>query len=367
MNLGYDRGVLLLKSDFLGWGGIEADGAVTQGIDFYRTSLERIRELPGVRSASWVEDLPLDPYHPEEEISREPAIIGEEKWLRIECNSISSGYFRTVGIPILRGRDFTDQDDESATGAIVINETLARRYWPGEIPIGKRIRMKGRTTDIGSFPTRSYEVIGIVKDVRYRSLSEEPKPYAYFHYAQGKVYFHMDLHVKASGDPRSLVDPIRKACSTVNPKVAILDARLMSDQMDLFLSQERAAAFVFGIFGPLSLVLAAIGLYGIVSYSVTQRAHEFGIRAALGARRSDIQELVLQDGMISTFMGLAIGLPASLVISRLIADRLHGISALDPMTYASVSILCISVSIAATLLPARRAYSNEPTELLHHE
>jgi len=366
-DLGYDRSVLLLKSDFLGWGGVEADGRVTKGIEFYRRSLERIRELPGVRYASWAEDLPFEPTHLEEEISPDQAGIGEEKWTGIECNSISSGYFKAVGIPVLQGRDFTDGDNESAARVVIVNETLARQFWPGESPIGKRLRVKGRNMDTGPFPTRSYEVIAMAKDVKYRSVTEKSKPYAYFHFAQGPVYFHMDLHVKAGGDPRTLIAPIRKACKEVNPKVAIQNARLMSDQLDMFLVQERTAASVFAVFGPLSLMLAAIGLYGIISYAAVQRAREFGIRTALGAQRKNILGMLLRDGMASTLMGLAIGLPVSLALAELIAGRLYGITPLDPPTYLSVSLLCIAISTAAVLLPARRACLKNPAKMLRNE
>jgi predicted permease len=367
MDVGYNRGVLLVKTDFLGWGGIDADGRVTRGIDFYRRSLDLIRDLPGVLSASWAEDLPLGPDHPEQEISSDEAEIGSEKWLRIECNSISSGYFQTVGIPILKGSDFADRENDKSRKVVIVNETLANMYWPGEMPIGKRIRVKGITNDIGTTPTRTYEVVGVAKNVRYRSLSTKPQPYAYFDFAQGMIYFHMDLHVRALGEPRSLVNPIKKACASIDPKVALRDVRLMSDQLDLFLSQEYAALSVFGVFGLLSLILAATGLYGITSYSVTQRSHEFGIRLALGSQPKSILRLVLRESLISALIGLAIGLPAGMLVSRLIASRLHGISPLDPITYAVVSLLCIAVSLAAALMPARSACLINPGELLRHE
>jgi predicted permease len=367
MDMGYNRGVLLVKSDFLGWGGIDADGRITQGVDFYSRSLDRIRDLPGVRFASWGEDLPLDADHPEQEISPDEAEINKEKWLRIACNSISSGYFSTVGIPIVQGRDFAGRDNNKSPNVVIVNEALANMYWPGETPVGKRIRVRGRTIDVGTIPTRTYEVIGVAKNVRYRSLIEKPQPYAYFNYAQGMMYFHMDLHVYAHGNPHSLVEPIKKACASINSKVAMRDVRLMSNQLDLYLSQELAAVSIFGVFGPLSLILAAVGLYGIVSYSVMQRSHEFGIRLALGSRRKSILLLVVRESLVSTLIGLAIGFPAGLYFSRLIVGRLHGINPLDPITYAVVCLLCVAVSISAALIPARNACLINPGYLLRQE
>ena len=360
-DLGYNRNILLLKSDSLGWG-----PDVSQAVDFYRRSLDQIRELPGVISAAWAEDLPLNSGHLEEEVSRDPEDLAGNKWTEFGCNSITTGYFKTVGIPILQGRDFTEQDIRNAPGVVIVNESLARKFWPGTIPLGKRIRLRGHAMDVESVPARSYEVVGVAKDVRYHSPNGGPEPYVYFYHEQFVTYFHLDLHVKTTGNPLAQIEPIRKACAKVSSKFAILDPRMMGEQLDLYLSEERAAAFIFGIFGPLALILAAIGLYGIISYSVTQRMYEFGIRMALGAQQKNILSLVLRDGMVSAVVGLAIGLPASMALSRLITARLHGLSPIDPITYTAISVLCILVSIAAILLPARKAYSI-PWDLLRKQ
>jgi macrolide transport system ATP-binding/permease protein len=358
MDIGYNREVMILSPDILS---LQYDPQMLRPevvLAFYRRSLDQIRGLPGVRSASLAEDLPLDRVQMWEEIRRDPANTGNDQWPFIHCNSVSSGYFRTIKIPILQGRDFTDQDSEGTPGVVIVNETMARQFWPGAAPLGKRIRQKALN--------RIYEVIGVVKDVKYDALSEKPLPYAYFHYAQAMLTFHMDLHVQASGDPRALIGPIRKAIQTVDARVAVDNPRLMSEHLDSFVWQERAAVYVFGFFGPLSLILASIGLYGLVSYSVARRAHEFGIRVALGARRNHIQKLVLREGMISILLGLAIGLPFSIASARLIASRFQQVSPFDPTTYIVISLLCIAVSAAATLWPARRAHLN-PWDSLRNE
>ena len=320
--------------------------------------------IPGVRSASWAAYAPLEQGLMAEQIRRDQSASSDRDWLRIDVNPVSPGYFRSVGIPILQGRDFTDRDDKNAPGVVVVNETLARRYWPGESPLGKRIQFRNPHAG-GS--ERGFEVIGVVKDVKYRTLSEPPTPYGYCALGQGGPIFNMNLHVSTSGNPKTLIDPIRKACEVVNQNVGIGSARLISEQLDKFLFQERSAALVLGVFGPFSLLLAAVGLYGVVSYSVAQRSGEFGIRMALGAQGIDIIKMVVLEGMISVLVGLAIGIPASVALSRVIAARLQGaVSPLDPVTYIVVSVVCLIVALFAAGLPARKA-CRYPVSLLRSE
>ena len=342
---GFDRNVLLIRADFLSHG-FDRD----KGLAFYRQSLPRVRELPGIRHASWAEDLPFERGQMNKGIRKEHASNTDE-WLVVDCNSISPGYFATLGIPMPRGRDFTDHDVANSAAVVIINETLARRYWPDTVPLGKRIRVKGGDPEL-------YEVIGVAKDVKDRTPWEQRKPYAYFPYWHLNFYFHMDLHVSSLGDPLSMVEPIRKACAAANPNITLEDPRLISEQLKSLMSHERAAAFVLTIFGSLSLVLAAVGLYGIISYSVSQRTREFGIRMAVGAGNGDIIRLVVSEGMTLVLAGIGIGLVGSMVLTRLIASRLHGLSATDPTTYAGIAILCVFVAVPAVFLPARMATAN---------
>jgi predicted permease len=348
---GFDQKVLLLGSDFILSGGFEigtAD-AESRALTFYRHALEKIRELPGVRSAAWAEDIPFDRRgYIAEEIRPEEANDGEADWLRLHCNVISTGYFKTLSIPILQGRDFRASDNKNPTGVVIVNETLARRYWPGQSPLGKRIRLKDNKPEL-------WEVIGIAKDTKHANPWEQARPYAYFPYWQLPLYLHMDLHVSAAGNPMHVINPIRKACESVNAKVTMNNPRLMAERTASLLSQERAAASVLTVFGSLALVLAAIGLYGIISYSVAQRTHEFGIRVALGAQNGDILRQVIFEGMILVALGLAIGLPCSMALSRLVESRMHGLSPLHPAIYTIVPVLSITVALGAVILPARRA------------
>jgi putative ABC transport system permease protein len=352
MDAGFDRSVLLLKSDFLAVGIDKA-----KGLDFYRRSLDRIRELPGVRAASWAEDLPfertlalLERIRPEEQES--------DRWLRVEGNAVSSGYFKTVGMAILQGRDFTTREMDSSANVVIVNETLVRRFWPGTTPVGKYLRVRGQDD-------ARFEIVGVVKDAKYRTPWEGEKPYAYFPFWRF-LYYHLDLHVSGYGDPLQLVDSIRKACQDVDPGVNLDNPRLMSAQLDSLLLQERSAAFLFMTFGGLALIMAAVGLYGIVSYSVARRTHEFGIRMVLGARSVDIFKHVVSEGIALVLTGMAIGLPCCIVLARLLSSRLHGLSPFDPITYCGISLLCVSVAAIAVVLPARKA-AKDPARALRCE
>jgi putative ABC transport system permease protein len=359
LNPGFDGNVLLLDTEFF-----RAHSDPNLRLTFYRESLDQVRRLPGVRSAAWAEDVPFDRGFLEADIQLEveDALGGE--WQTIRCNAIGSSYFSTLGIPILSGRDFTDQDIAAPSPTVIINETMVRQYWPGNInPLGKRMRV--RVNFDGEYRVSGvYEVVGVVKAVRDSNLWEAPAPCAFFPYS-GFFDDHLTLHVSTLADPRSLAGSIRKICESVNPNVVIPveTVRLLSAQTDYLLSQERSSAEVLGIFGSLALLLAAAGLYGVVSCSTLQRSQEFGIRMALGARPSSIFRLVLMDGITLVAVGLALALPCSIALSRFIASRLHGLSPYDPVTYGLVSLLCLAVAFVAILLPARRAISDPMTAL----
>jgi predicted permease len=341
---GFDRNVLTLNSNFLS---ISFD--LDQGLAFYRQALQRVRVLPGVRAASWAEDVPLQGFRLQKKIRTEQPNGASDPWSSIDCNSISPGYFKTLGIPILLGRDFTDQENQTSAAVVIVNETMARRYWPGEIPLRKRIRVRD-TQGV-------YEVVGVVKDVKYRTLWEGSMAYAYFPFWR-LSYFNLTLLVSTSGDATSFVGPILKECGIANSKVVVDNLRLTSAGVDALLSQERSAAFVLGVFGSLALVLAGAGLYGLTSFSVAQRTREFAIRIALGAQDKDVLRQVILEATGLVLAGLAAGLACSMALSRFITSRLHGISPIDPVTYLAISVLCLATALLAIILPARKATTN---------
>ncbi|MGA2261434.1 MAG: ABC transporter permease [Acidobacteriota bacterium] len=359
---GFDKNVLIVSSDLPTYGIDKA-----KQMRFYRQSLERIRRISGVRSAAWGITPPFDQRgYFAENVQPEPAAYGKEDWFSIQSNSVSPGYFQTMRIPILQGRDFDDRDSQNPAGMVIINETMARRFWPGTTPVGKQIRVKKpdprENRDQGP---ELCEVIGVVKDVKYETPWEGKIPYIYFPYWH-KFFTQMSLHVSVTENPDSMIVPIRKLCESVDSGAVINGGFVISTQLESLFSKERAAACVLGISGLLALILAAIGLYGIISYSVTQRTREFGIRMALGARGGEIVRQVICEGMKMVALGLAIGLSCSAALSRFVASRLHGLSPLDPTTYAAITIFVISIAFLAAFLPARRAAAN-PMDALRTE
>jgi predicted permease len=349
VDTGFDKNVLILSSNLPSYGPDRG-----RMMKFYIQSLDGIRELPGVRSASWGEELPFDRRGSiGMRIQREELGNGADKWSDVQCNAVSSGYFKTMGIPVLKGRDFTEQDSDDPAGKVIVNEAFARKFWPDANAIGKRIRVQ----DVNPHAEQKAnlcEVIGIAKDAKYKAPWENKTPYVYLPFWQ-QFYFHMDLHVSIQGNPRPYIDPILKLCKTIDPGITMNNARLISTQAESLLSQERSVVFVLAVFGSLALILAAIGLYGVISYSVAQRAHEFGIRVALGATNGNIIRQVVTEGAVLAMIGLAIGLSCSIALSKFIGSRMHGLSPLDPFIYAAISVISLAVAIMASFLPARAA------------
>lgn len=359
---GFDQNVLLFDvgKPFRGFD-------VARSRNYFHQVLERIRTVPGVLSASLARDIPPERGAIGERMLLEQCDAGGNKGRWFDCNSVSPGYFKTLSMPIIHGRDFTDHDEENSAGVVIVNEALARRYWPGLDPLGKRIRVEGNknSSDYRTEELRSYEVIGVVPDARYSMVWGGAKPYLYFPFLQ---LYHGDpqLHVSVLGNPSSIISPIRKVLEPFGPDVKVYNVRLMSAEMESLLSQDQSAAFVLGAFGLLALILTAVGLYGVISYFVAQRAQEFGIRMALGAQAEDILKQVVREGMTLVSVGLAIGLPCSMAVSRFIGSRLHGMSPVDPVTYLSISLLCIAMALCAVFPPARRATAN-PLDALRFE
>jgi predicted permease len=335
-------------------------------MEFYRESLERVRNFPGVRSAAWGAAQPFRQSYIEEQLRPEQSAYEKDTWFNIQGNAVSPGYFQTLGIPILQGRDFADQDSGNPVGQVVINETMAQRFWPGMTAIGKQIRVKRADPKENRFQGPELcEVIGIVKDVKYKAPWEEKISYIYLPYWHW-FYMQMLLHVSTSENPYSMIPPIQKMCRSVDWADFVGDASLISTQLESLFSEERSAAHVLGIFGSLALLLAAIGVYGIISYSVAQRTREFGIRMALGARSGDIIRQVTFEGIKMAAFGLAIGLSCSLALSRFLVSRLHGLSPLDAVTYVAISTLILITAFVAAFLPARQAAHN-PMDALRTE
>ena len=337
---------------------------------FYDRVLERIESLPGVRAAAVTSVLPpsMGPSYPIRVVGGD-----ENSNVRTQYHEISPKYFDTVEIPVLRGRAFTDLDGENAAGVAIINETMARMLFNGEDPIGRAVQVSLTPPNSPLEKDRVREIVGIVRDTRMR-VRIEPMPVLYVPYHQhltdyaGNVAFfihaHKDFVVQTDGDPRRLAVSVRQAVADVDSAIAVDDLMPMTDRLAAATGGERFWVRLLGLFAALAVVLAALGIYGVISYAVEQRLQEFGIRVVLGARNAHILSLVARQGLVLTVAGLAIGIAAAFGLTRLIANQLYGVTAMDPVTLASVALVLTAVAAIACYIPSRRAYSTDPLETL---
>jgi putative ABC transport system permease protein len=326
----------------------------------FQMALKNIESIPGVKSAGATLTLPFagdDIGFPMSIENRPEPPPGKE--INVGYQITTPGYFPTMRIPLLQGRDFSESDNKDTPGVAIINETLARRHWPGEDPVGKRIRLGGSST---SWLT----IIGVVADVKHYSLSREPRAEAYVTYLQSPFSF-MDMVVRAEENPLGLVSAVRGAIQRIDKDQPIADVHTMEELLSDSVADNRFLSLLVGIFGIIALLLAAVGIYGVVSYSVTQRTHEIGIRMALGAGQMDILRLVLGQGMLLTIAGIVIGLIASLAVTQVISSLLFGIGATDLVVYVTIPLLLTGVALLATYLPARRATRIDPMVALRYE
>jgi predicted permease len=317
---------------------------------FYGRMLARAGTLPGVTSASWINHLPLSTSREITNISSDTP-SGRRKE-RVDVFRISARFFETMGVPFLRGRDFTHEEANSAAHVVIINEELARELWAKEDPLGRRIQMG--QSDV-------QEVVGVVKTGKYRTLGESPLPVAYR--PIGTIPM-ATLVVRTSADPRSLLQPIRQGIQSVDPNLAATDLETLQTFMTLPLFPARVTGILLGVFGMLALVLAMGGLFGVISYTMSQRTHEIGVRMALGAQPNDVAALVLRYALTMSGAGVAIGIVAALGVTRVLSSLLYGIRADDPATLIGVSFVLMAVTVLACWLPARRAMKVDPVSAL---
>ncbi len=323
---------------------------------FFDEVLRRIRALPGVQSTAAAGNLPLT-YNGD---SMSIAVEGipdppPAQWPDVIYRAIGPGYFTTMGIPMVRGRDFTDQDRADSKKVVVISEKTAQRYWPGQDPIGKRLKPGATTSDI---PWR--EVIGVVKDVRQNDFIAEPKMQMYFSHGQLKELAANSLVVRTSVEPMSLATSVRNAIWAVDKDQPVANIDTMDHIVSEAIARQRFSMLLLGVFAGLALVLAAVGIYGVMSYSVAQRRHEIGIRIALGAQRADVLRMTMKQGLKLVALGLLIGLASAFVLTRVMASLLFGISATDPATFASICVVLLGVAALANYIPALRATKIDP-------
>ncbi len=329
----------------------------SRGREFYRHLVERVRALPGVPSATLARRLPLtlggiafanvtiDGYAP-----------APEEDMRLNYDTVGPHYFQTMRIPLVQGRDFDERDHERAQPVVIINETMARRYWPKGGALGQRLKLTNGWL----------EIVAIAKDVKNRSLSEAPQPFLYLPLLQD-YRSNMILVARTATNPEQAYHPVQTALAELDSAMPIFDVKTFEEHIGVSLFLPRMAATLLSIFGLLALSLAALGLYGVMAYSVTQRTRELGIRISIGARRRDVLQLILGQVLTLAAIGMAGGLVTALVVTRFAAHLLYGISPADPVTFTLIAMLLIVVALVAGYFPARRATKIDPMVALRSE
>ncbi len=330
---------------------------------FRQSLLDGLNALPGVRAAM-VSELPLSGDYLTHNFiieGRPPLAPGDEP--EVNVRSVGGDYFGTMKIALLQGRDFTALDRAGAPMVGVVNERFVSEYFADENPIGARIRWARQD------PPQWMTIVGVVADVKHFGLNGAEEPAFYYSYAQLDQSWKrwMYLVVRGKGDPASLANQVKHQVWLLDKQIPVTKAQTMTEVMAASIAAQRFNMLLLGIFAAVALALAAVGIYGVISYSVTRRTHEIGVRMALGARSSDVLRLVIGRGMILTFIGVAIGLAAALALTRLMSSLLFGVTATDPFTYVSVSLLLAGKALLACYIPARRATKVDPMIALRYE
>ena len=331
---------------------------------FYQQALERIKALPGVTSAACTTAAPLAWKGGSSGISAEQGAQMPGTGNSVLHRQISPDYFQTLGIPLCQGRRFNKHDGPESLPVAIINETMVRQFWQDEDVLGKRFKF-----GFPDSPNPWITIVGIAGDVKQMGLDAPVRAETYFPYQQISYFSFApnNLVIRTVGDPLSLVAAIRQAVWAVDRDQPISNIRTMEEILAGEVSQRRLGMSLLAAFAALALLLAALGIYGVLSYAVTQRTPEIGVRLALGAQPRDVLRMVVSDGLRLVLLGLGIGLTASFALTRVMANLLFGVRANDPLTFVTVSLLLILVSLIACYLPARRAMKVDPLVALRHE
>ena len=328
-----------------------------QAANFFSQLEGRINGLPGVEHVGMISELPLSgqandmPYTVE---GRPP--LPSDQAFDDDFRRVNTQYFKAMRIPLMRGRNFTEQEVREGARLVIISDLLARRVFPAEEPIGKRLVMA-----LGNVP---FEIIGIVGDIRHRALESTPIPSMYMPTNQAPW---MNVVVRTQGDPASLAGAVRNEVRALDPDQPVAMVRTMDEWMETSVAGPRYRTALLALFALVALVLASTGIYGVMSYSVSQRTHEIGVRMALGARRADVLKLVVRQGMTLVVIGVGLGLVGAIALTRVMSTLLFGVTAKDPLTFAAVGALLMLVAFFACYMPARRATKVDPLVALRYE
>jgi len=338
-------------------------------IAFFERVLQQVRATPGVDSAAVIDDLPMGDggSHQPFSIEGQPVVPMADQ-PEVDVRLISPGYLRTMRVPLLSGRDVTDADVAGRTPTVLISESMAKRFWPNENPLGKHLTMT-------FYPGVAREIVGVVGDVKLDSL-DETRPTETIYWPLDQVFatpsepwrsFPMSLTVRTSIDPMSAVSAVTAAVHQVDPETPVTEVLTMNALISNSLSPRRSNMLLLAAFAGLALLLTAVGIYSVLSYAVRRRVREIGIRMALGASHSDVLKMVVADGMKPILLGVGIGFAVALALGRVVASLIYGVRPTDPLTFAAVSSLLIAVGVLATIVPAYRATRVEPVRTLRDE
>ncbi len=341
-----------------------------QVISFYQRLTERLTGLPGVESVAATHALPLGGQGGVRSFTVEGRPRQEQgKAPDVQYRMVSPGYFRTLKIPLIKGRDFTQQDEGQAPGVVIINREFQRRYFPDDDPVGKRITLGGYDNQWG-------EIVGVVGDVRHWWAGAEAEPEMYWAYSQSwlarsptlsRFRRSLTLALRASGDPHSLVQDVKREVIVMDKGLPVSSVKTMEERMGSSRAGARFNTLLLSLFATLALILAVVGLYGVISYSVAERTREIGVRVALGAQAGDVLRLVIGQGLKLTLVGVGIGLLASFGLTRLMKDMLFEVEPTDPLTFVAIAVLLTAAALLACYIPARRAAKVDPMVALRVE
>ncbi|MGH9406424.1 MAG: ABC transporter permease [Terriglobia bacterium] len=357
-NLGFNRDNILLVQTDPRLAGIKADDLDA----LYRQLLERLNNLPGVRSATIAYYSPMSGHTSTTDVKIQGYTPHPNENMDVNENQVGPNYFETLGIPVLLGRPIGPEDTPASPRVVVVNQAFARRYFHGQNPVGRHIWVGSRNSQ-----TPPQQVIGLVADARVHSAGQGPQPFAYMPLSQAPKFFAGSIEVRTAGDPSGAAAEVRQAIREVDTALPIMYVRSLRRQVYDRLDQQRLVARLSAVFSLLALILATVGLYGVMAYWVTRRTQEIGIRMALGARKSDVLRLVVARGFVLTLIGAGFGLAAALGLTRLLTNSLYGVKPADPVAFIAASLVFVIAALLACYVPARRATRVDPMVALRYE
>ena len=347
-DIGFDPAKVLVMSADVSLSGYNAE----RGRRFYSDLVERVQRVPGVEAVSLATQIALgDGFGA---VMRAEGYVpkpGED--ISSDFNQIGPDYFRVMRIPLLDGREFAQSDAPTTPPVAIINQTAARRFWPGQSAVGRRV-IVGRAPD-----ETIREVVGVVKDSKYRRMDEELRPAVFIPFLQ-RYRGDMTLHVRTTGEPRTVLPAVRREAQALDASVPLYNIRTLEEQKSSSLYTSRLAATLLTVFGLLALLLAAVGVYGVMAYTVNRRTREIGIRLALGAQGHEVRRLVMVEGTTIVTIGLALGVGGALAATRLVESFLYGVTPTDPVAFGGATLLLAVVALLANYVPTRQASRIDP-------